>query len=161
MSGQRSLSVPFFGSGLWPRLRRPRVRLSPALISWFQVGPLALVLIALVALPAFLFLVVSFWDYDRIGIYPAFMTGQLPGVVYHAGDLPGLYQLAAAVVHRLGHHAVRGIQYRLVPGVPCANGDDPNGAVLCCAPFRSGPPASFAPSPGSHSSAATVRSIRS
>src|ERR1700689_941836 len=73
MSGQRSLSVPFFGSGLWPRLRRPRVRLSPALISWFQVGPLALVLIALVALPAFLFLVVSFWDYDRTGIYPAFM----------------------------------------------------------------------------------------
>jgi putative spermidine/putrescine transport system permease protein len=74
MSGQRSLSIPFFGSALWPRLARPRVRLSPALISWFQVGPLALVLIALVALPAFLFLVVSFWDYDRIGIYPAFMT---------------------------------------------------------------------------------------
>jgi putative spermidine/putrescine transport system permease protein len=47
--------------------------MSPALMSWFQVGPLALVLIALVALPALLFLVVSFWDYDRIGIYPAFM----------------------------------------------------------------------------------------
>jgi putative spermidine/putrescine transport system permease protein len=74
MSGERSLSVPFFGSARWPRLVRPRVRLSPALISWFQVGPLALVLIALVVLPAFLFLVVSFWDYDRIGIYPAFMT---------------------------------------------------------------------------------------
>ena len=73
MSGQRSLSVPFLGSVQWPRLARPRVRLSPAFISWFQVGPLALVLIALVALPAFLFLVVSFWDYDRIGIYPAFM----------------------------------------------------------------------------------------
>jgi putative spermidine/putrescine transport system permease protein len=73
MSGERSLSIPFFGSGLWPRLVRPRVRMSPGLISWFQVGPLALVLIALVALPAFLFLVVSFWDYDRIGIYPAFM----------------------------------------------------------------------------------------
>ena len=43
------------------------------MVSWFQVGPLALVLIALVALPAFLFLVVSFFDYDRIGIYPAFL----------------------------------------------------------------------------------------
>ena len=43
------------------------------MVSWFQVGPLALVLIALVALPAFLFLVVSFFDYDRTGIYPAFM----------------------------------------------------------------------------------------
>ena len=73
MSGQRSLSVPFLGSSLWPRLTRPRVRISPWLISWFQVGPLALVLIALVTLPAFLFLVVSFWDYDRIGIYPAFL----------------------------------------------------------------------------------------
>jgi putative spermidine/putrescine transport system permease protein len=49
------------------------MRLSPWLISWFQVGPLALVLIALIALPAVLFLVVSFWDYDRIGIYPAFL----------------------------------------------------------------------------------------
>jgi putative spermidine/putrescine transport system permease protein len=47
--------------------------MSPALISWFQVGPLALVLTALVAMPAFLFLVVSFFDYDRTGIYPAFM----------------------------------------------------------------------------------------
>jgi putative spermidine/putrescine transport system permease protein len=73
MSGQRSLSIPFFGSASWPRFVRPKARLSPALISWFQVGPLALVLIALVALPAFLFLVVSFWDYDRIGIYPAFL----------------------------------------------------------------------------------------
>lgn len=73
MSGQRSLSGPFLGSGLWPRLTRPRIRLAPWLISWLQVGPLALVLVALVALPAFLFLVVSFWDYDRIGIYPAFL----------------------------------------------------------------------------------------
>jgi putative spermidine/putrescine transport system permease protein len=43
------------------------------MVSWFQVGPLALVLVALVAVPAFLFLVVSFFDYDRTGIYPAFL----------------------------------------------------------------------------------------
>ncbi len=30
-------------------------------------------LIVLFALPTVLFLVVSFFDYDRIGIYPAFM----------------------------------------------------------------------------------------
>ena len=42
-------------------------------MSWLQVGPLALVLVALFALPTLLFLVVSFFDYDRIGIYPAFM----------------------------------------------------------------------------------------
>ena len=45
----------------------------PWLVSWLQVGPLALILLVLFALPTLLFLVVSFFDYDRIGIYPAFM----------------------------------------------------------------------------------------
>ena len=43
------------------------------MVSWPRVGPLAIVLIALIALPAFVFLAVSFFDYDRTGIYPAFM----------------------------------------------------------------------------------------
>jgi putative spermidine/putrescine transport system permease protein len=68
MSGELSLGLSQRQRLVWPRLR-----LSPAVVSWFQVGPLALVLTALVALPAFLFLVVSFFDYDRTGIYPAFM----------------------------------------------------------------------------------------
>jgi putative spermidine/putrescine transport system permease protein len=70
MSGERSLP---FTSVAWPRLNWPRVRLTAAMVSWLQVGPLALVLTALVALPAILFLVVSFFDYDRTGLYPAFM----------------------------------------------------------------------------------------
>jgi putative spermidine/putrescine transport system permease protein len=45
----------------------------PALVSWFQVAPLALTLLVLFALPTVLFLVVSFFDYDRVGIYPAFL----------------------------------------------------------------------------------------
>jgi putative spermidine/putrescine transport system permease protein len=57
--------------------RRPwklsRVRLPPYAVSWLQVSPLALVLIVLFALPTVLFLVVSFFDYDRTGIYPAFI----------------------------------------------------------------------------------------
>ena len=73
MSGQHSLHAPFLGFSRWPRLAFPNIRLTPAMVSWLQVGPLALVLIALVALPAFLFLAVSFFDYDRTGIYPAFM----------------------------------------------------------------------------------------
>jgi putative spermidine/putrescine transport system permease protein len=56
-----------------PRLAWPRVRVAPWAISWLQVGPLAIVLFALVALPAFLFVAVSFFDYDRVGIYPAFI----------------------------------------------------------------------------------------
>jgi putative spermidine/putrescine transport system permease protein len=53
--------------------RRGSTRLPPWLVSWFQVGPLALILTVLFALPTALFLVVSFYDYDRTGIYPAFM----------------------------------------------------------------------------------------
>jgi putative spermidine/putrescine transport system permease protein len=52
---------------------RRSTRLPPWLVSWFQVSPLALILIVLFALPTALFLVVSFWDYDRVGIYPAFL----------------------------------------------------------------------------------------
>jgi putative spermidine/putrescine transport system permease protein len=48
-------------------------RLPPWVVSWLQVSPLAFVLVVLFALPTLLFLVVSFWDYDRTGIYPAFI----------------------------------------------------------------------------------------
>lgn len=54
------------------RVRR-RLRLTSEAISWLQVGPLAFILIVFFALPTVLFLVVSFFDYDRTGIYPAFM----------------------------------------------------------------------------------------
>jgi putative spermidine/putrescine transport system permease protein len=53
--------------------RRRSTRLPPWLVSWFQVGPLALILVVLFALPTTLFLIVSFYDYDRTGIYPAFI----------------------------------------------------------------------------------------
>ena len=54
------------------RFRRSGWRLPPWTASWLQVGPLAFVLIVLFALPTVLFVIVSFWDYDRTGIYPAF-----------------------------------------------------------------------------------------
>jgi putative spermidine/putrescine transport system permease protein len=54
-------------------LKLPAFRLSLRLVSWLQVSPLALVLVVLFALPTVLFLVVSFFDYDRTGIYPAFI----------------------------------------------------------------------------------------
>jgi putative spermidine/putrescine transport system permease protein len=52
---------------------RPRRRLAPWMISWIQVSPLALILFVLFAAPTLLFLAVSFFDYDRVGIYPAFL----------------------------------------------------------------------------------------
>ncbi|HYZ21127.1 MAG TPA: ABC transporter permease [Rhodopila sp.] len=42
-------------------------------MSWLQISPLALILVVLFAVPTVLFLVVSFFDYDRVGIYPAFI----------------------------------------------------------------------------------------
>jgi len=53
--------------------QRRSTRLPPWLVSWLQVGPLALILVVLFALPTTLFLIVSFYDYDRVGIYPAFL----------------------------------------------------------------------------------------
>jgi putative spermidine/putrescine transport system permease protein len=52
---------------------RRSTRMPPWLVSWIQVSPLALILVALFALPTILFLIVSFYDYDRTGIYPAFI----------------------------------------------------------------------------------------
>lgn len=50
-----------------------RPHLSPWMVSWLQVGPLATVLIVLFALPTLTFFAVSFFDYDRVGIYPDFL----------------------------------------------------------------------------------------
>ena len=47
--------------------------MAPWVISWLQVSPLAIILLVLFALPTLLFFVVSFFDYDRVGIYPAFI----------------------------------------------------------------------------------------
>jgi len=54
---------------------RPRARVGlPAwAVSWLQVAPVAVVLAVLFVAPTVLFLVVSFFDYDRVGMYPAFM----------------------------------------------------------------------------------------
>jgi putative spermidine/putrescine transport system permease protein len=56
-----------------PPPREQRSRLPLWIVSWLQVGPVALILLVLFVLPTGLFLVVSFFDYDRVGIYPAFL----------------------------------------------------------------------------------------
>jgi putative spermidine/putrescine transport system permease protein len=55
------------------RTDRRRQRLPVWVASWVQVLPLTTILVLFFALPTALFLVVSFFDYDRTGIYPAFM----------------------------------------------------------------------------------------
>ena len=64
--------LPIGGAGATSRPHRS-TRMPPWLVSWLQVSPLALILFVLFALPTTLFLIVSFYDYDRVGIYPAFL----------------------------------------------------------------------------------------
>jgi putative spermidine/putrescine transport system permease protein len=54
--------------------RRSRRRALPGtLVSWLQAGPLALVLLVFFVAPLAFVVVVSFFDYDRLALYPAFM----------------------------------------------------------------------------------------
>ena len=64
--------LPFGRSAAGTRERVCRKR-PDWLMSWLQISPLALILVVLFAVPTVLFLVVSFFDYDRVGIYPAFI----------------------------------------------------------------------------------------
>ncbi len=54
--------------------RRSRRRALPgAVVSWMQAAPLALVLLVFFLAPLVFVFVVSFFDYDRLAIYPAFL----------------------------------------------------------------------------------------
>jgi len=83
-----------------PVWRWPAIRLRPWAVSWLQVGPLALILFVLLALPIVLVLVVSFFDYDRTGIYPAFILDNYKDLI-HSGSTLRVYlsslKLAAIV----------------------------------------------------------------
>jgi putative spermidine/putrescine transport system permease protein len=57
------------------------------LVSWLQIAPLTTILVVLFALPTSLFLVVSFFDYDRTGIYPAFLLDSYREVFTSASTL--------------------------------------------------------------------------
>jgi putative spermidine/putrescine transport system permease protein len=74
--GRRPISFPDVRPSLplqWSNSEPPAVRLSPRAVSWLQVASLALILLVFFVLPTALFVVVSFFDYDRTGIYPAFI----------------------------------------------------------------------------------------
>lgn len=53
----------------WRRL----AKLQPQIISWLEVGPLALILLLFFGVPMLIVLVVSFFDYGRVQMIPAFI----------------------------------------------------------------------------------------
>jgi len=67
-AAQQAITQEAGGRATWRRPAMPSWA-----ISWLQVSPLAIILVVLFALPTLLFLAVSFFDYDRTGIYPAFI----------------------------------------------------------------------------------------
>ncbi|HEY5827898.1 MAG TPA: ABC transporter permease, partial [Hyphomicrobiaceae bacterium] len=56
-------------------------------MSWLQVIPLTAILVVLFVLPTALFLIVSFFDYDRTGIYPAFILDSYREIFTSASTL--------------------------------------------------------------------------
>src|SRR5438132_822664 len=70
-----------------PEAKRSGFRLPRRAVSWLQVAPLTLILSGFFLLPTGLFLVVSFFDYDRIGLYPAFMFDNYQELLTSAATL--------------------------------------------------------------------------
>jgi putative spermidine/putrescine transport system permease protein len=56
------------------RVRSTGFRLPLAAISYLQAAPLFIILGIFFILPIAMIAVVSFWDYDFAGLYPAFLT---------------------------------------------------------------------------------------
>ena len=74
-------------------------------------------LIVLFALPTFLFVVVSFWDYDRTGIYPAFTLMNYRDLLTTPATIRVYVSSLIFRRHRLGDHAVSRLQHRPFPGL--------------------------------------------
>ncbi len=49
------------------------MKLTPALASWLQVGPLAVILVVFFGLPMLVVIAASFFDYDHMAIVPTFI----------------------------------------------------------------------------------------
>jgi putative spermidine/putrescine transport system permease protein len=80
--------VPATGDAPASRPHRGSARFKRTWIaSWLQVAPLAAVLLVMFVLPALLFAVVSFFDYDRTGLYPAFLLDSYRDVLTSTSTL--------------------------------------------------------------------------
>jgi putative spermidine/putrescine transport system permease protein len=82
-----AFSTAVGGEGSDPLSGRLSRRLPAWAVSWLQVLPLTAILLVLFALPTLLFLVVSFFDYDRIGLYPAFLLDSYREIFTSASTL--------------------------------------------------------------------------
>lgn len=80
-------AAPVVGTPAEPTKRKALQGRHDWLVSYLQIGPLALVLLSMFVLPALLFVIVSFFDYDRTGIYPAFLLDSYREVLTSSSTL--------------------------------------------------------------------------
>src|SRR5258706_596613 len=71
----------------WNLPRLPSFNLPAWLAPWLLVTPLTAILFAFFALPTLLFLVVSFFDHDRMGIYPDFLLDSYRDLITNPATL--------------------------------------------------------------------------
>ena len=68
-----TLAASYEAGAAAPLERKARRPWPGTLVSWLQAAPLALVLLCMFVAPLIFVVVVSFFDYDRLEIYPTFM----------------------------------------------------------------------------------------
>jgi putative spermidine/putrescine transport system permease protein len=116
-----------------PVARKARRPWPGAIVSWLQAAPLALVLLLMFVAPLAFVIVVSFFDYGRVDIYPAFMfdnyaeifTSEVTGRLYlKTLEYAALVEavtlvLGFFVAYFLTFH-VRTLQWRIVLLLACS-----------------------------------------
>ena len=109
------------------------MKISPAVASWLQVGPLAIVLAVFFGLPVLVVVAASFFDYDHMAIVPTFILDNYQDLFTDTTTLElYLSSIKFAVITwaiTLGDRFLR----RLFPGVSypeSADQDRPVSAVL-------------------------------
>jgi putative spermidine/putrescine transport system permease protein len=105
-----------------PVARKAKRALPGAVVSWIQAAPLAIVLLFMFVAPLAFVVVVSFFDYGRVDIYPAFIldnyieifTSEVTGRLYLITLVIGFF-----VAYYLTFH-VRTLQWRIALLLACS-----------------------------------------
>ena len=94
------------------------MKIRPALASWLQVGPLAVMLALFFGLPMLVVIVVSFFDFDHTDIVPTFILDNYVDMFTSDVTLRLYVSSIKFAVDRLGDHAGDRLHASQFPGVP-------------------------------------------
>ena len=99
-----------------------RCRFRSQAASYLEVAPLFLILLlSLVGLPLAMVVVVSFWNYDDLSMYPAFTFQNYIDVLTSETTWRLYYETLKYAVPGLAAHAADRLHRRLLPGLPRPN----------------------------------------